>query len=69
MGEQAEMEIFAHMRGKSSADLSAGDMAEFYQEYDEQESKPRVRFRCACGRRLKSDKALLAHRRDKGCKA
>lgn len=69
MGEYAEMEIFAHMRGKSSSDLGINELTEFYGEFDRKEANPPGKFKCSCGRRLKSPKGLFAHRRDKGCKA
>lgn len=68
MGEYAEMEIFAQMRGKDSCDLSIGELSEFYKEYDRPKKLPKGHWvvACGCGKHFKNAKARDQHKRDTG---
>lgn len=68
MGEYAEMEIFAQMRGKTSCDLSRRELEEFYSEYDQPKKPPKSRWvvACSCGKHFKNAKARDQHKRDTG---
>ena len=69
MGEYAEMDIFARQRGKQMCDLTPKELGEFYREWDNPQPRPPHPYKCGlCGRRLKSQKGLTAHMRDKHAK-
>lgn len=67
MGEYAEMEIFAQMRGKTTSDLSPGEVAEFYREYDRPAAAPQKRRSkrdtpCpVCYKKLRGEVGMLVH--------
>lgn len=66
MGEYAEMDIFARMRGKMSSDLSASEFRQFYSEYDLKPKGKPVKSKCEnCGKVLRSVKGLRQHMIDK----
>lgn len=68
MGEYAEMEIFAQMRGKHTCDLSIGELREFYKDYDQPKKPPQSHWKvtCICGKHFKNAKARDQHRKDTG---
>lgn len=64
MGEYADMEIFAQMRGKTTSDLGRRELTEFYAEHDDRPSPSGTRCPI-CRKRVKGEVGLRAHMRDK----
>ena len=50
MGEYADMEVFAQQRGKTTSDLSLGELKEFYGGWDDERKPSTTRLKCPhCG--------------------